>query len=89
MSEFLDAFTSALDNLRNKLTASEGISAADADTHIANAVNPILTQINAILASQATDEAKLADTQAALSAFSTAFAPTPAPTEVPAPTPAG
>lgn len=85
----------AITNFQSELAARSGLTSDQAIALIGQALTPLQTQIQTILASEQTDEAKLSDVTAAVTEFTTAFAPatpaTPAPDSVapaPAPTPA-
>ncbi len=86
MTQLADMQT-AIANLQTEIAAKNGLTADQANALIAQAVTPLQTSIAGILSSEQTDESKLADVSAAISAFTTAFAPAPNPAPAPAPAP--
>jgi hypothetical protein len=75
MSAATDAMAAAITTLQNKIAAGGGVTAAEVNTQITAAITPLTTQIQTILASEDTDESKVADITAELAEFTTAFAP--------------
>jgi hypothetical protein len=84
MTQLQDAMAAAIITLQSE----HGVTADQVTAIVAQATGPLQTNIAAILASEQSDEAKLADVTATLTEFTTAFAPAaPTPAPAPAPTP--
>ena len=81
MTQLSDAMNAAIATLESQ----HGVTTDQVSSIVSQAIAPLQTSINTILASEQSDEAKIADVTAAVTEFTTAFAPAPTPAPAPAP----